>query len=79
MKVTCSVLKLADKSLTDHQPWELTKPIPLDAEGSSVESALGKSPDVHYIYVCIKVCSLMLLAKLMFLCRWIPFASGFIT
>lgn len=53
---------VADKSLTDHhQPletskWELTKPIPLDAEGSSVESAIGKSPDVHYIYVCIKVC-----------------------
>ncbi|KAJ4866066.1 S-adenosyl-L-methionine-dependent methyltransferases superfamily protein [Raphanus sativus] len=34
--------------------WELTKPIPLDDEGSSVESAIGKSPDVHYIYVCIK-------------------------
>ncbi|KAJ4873654.1 S-adenosyl-L-methionine-dependent methyltransferases superfamily protein [Raphanus sativus] len=53
-------LHVIDKSLTDHhQPletskWELTKPIPLDAEGSSVESAIGKSPDVHYIYVCIK-------------------------
>ncbi|XP_010465787.1 PREDICTED: methyltransferase-like protein 13 isoform X3 [Camelina sativa] len=53
-------LHVIDKSLTD-QPsdtpkWELTKPVPLDAEGSSVESAIGKSPDVHYIYVCIKVC-----------------------
>lgn len=55
----------ADKSLTDQQletpKWELTKPLPLDDEGSSVESAIGKSPDVHYIYVCIKVCGLMLL------------------
>ncbi|EOA31339.1 hypothetical protein CARUB_v10014513mg [Capsella rubella] len=51
-------LHVIDKSLTD-QPleipkWELTKPLPLDDEGSSVESAIGKSPDVHYIYVCIK-------------------------
>ncbi|CAH8362628.1 unnamed protein product [Eruca vesicaria subsp. sativa] len=51
-------LHVIDKSLTgqplETSKWELTKPIPLDAEGSSVESAIGKSPDVHYIYVCIK-------------------------
>ncbi|KAM7279536.1 hypothetical protein ACFE04_006670 [Oxalis oulophora] len=35
--------------------WELTKPVPLNEEESSVEAALGKAPDVHYIYVCIKV------------------------
>ncbi|KAG7582299.1 S-adenosyl-L-methionine-dependent methyltransferase [Arabidopsis suecica] len=60
-KESCSwttKLHVIDKSLTD-QPletpkWELTKPLPLDADGSSVESAIGKSPDVHYIYVCSK-------------------------
>ncbi|OAP04708.1 hypothetical protein AXX17_AT3G18320 [Arabidopsis thaliana] len=60
-KESCSwttKLHVIDKSLTD-QPldtpkWELTKPLPLDADGSSVESAIGKNPDVHYIYVCIK-------------------------
>jgi SAM-dependent methyltransferase len=86
-KESCSwttKLHVIDKSLTD-QPldtpkWELTKPLPLDADGSSVESAIGKNPDVHYIYVCIKVCGLMLLpallsivffAKMMLFCFWI--------
>lgn len=40
---------------TEHQTWELTNPVPLDDEGSSVEAVLGKNPDVHYIYICIKV------------------------
>ncbi|VVA97977.1 unnamed protein product [Arabis nemorensis] len=61
LKESCSwttKLHVIDKSLTE-QPletpkWELTKPIPLDVDGSSVESAIGKSPDVHYIYVCTK-------------------------
>ncbi|KAL0676359.1 hypothetical protein Bca4012_004340 [Brassica carinata] len=54
-------LHVIDKSSLEASKWELTKPIPLDTEGgSSVESAIGKSPDVHYIYVCIKVCCLML-------------------
>lgn len=39
-----------------------------------MESAIGKSPDVHYIYVCIKVCCLML-AKMMFLCLHLVFIS----
>ncbi|RVX22236.1 Methyltransferase-like protein 13 [Vitis vinifera] len=39
---------------TEHQTWELTNPVPLDDEGSSVEAVLGKNPDVHYIYICIK-------------------------
>uniref|UniRef100_A0A0D3BBR4 Methyltransferase type 11 domain-containing protein n=2 Tax=Brassica oleracea TaxID=3712 RepID=A0A0D3BBR4_BRAOL len=48
-------LHVIDKSSLETSKWELTKPIPLDTEGgSSVESAIGKSPDVHYIYVCIK-------------------------
>ncbi|KAJ8619310.1 hypothetical protein MRB53_027839 [Persea americana] len=34
--------------------WELTNPIPLDDDGSSVTSTMGENPDVHYIYVCIK-------------------------
>lgn len=68
----------ADKNLTG-QPletprWELTKPIPLDDEGSSRESAIGKSPDVHYIYVCIKVC----VSRWCFYAFWInQIASGF--
>ncbi|KAH0891501.1 hypothetical protein HID58_053930 [Brassica napus] len=54
-------LHVIDKSSLETSKWELTKPIPLDTEGgSSVESAIGKSPDVHNIYVCIKVCCLML-------------------
>lgn len=38
-----------------HPTWELANPIPLDGDGSSVTSVLGENPDVHYIYVCIKV------------------------
>ncbi|CAN6811047.1 unnamed protein product [Brassica oleracea] len=54
-------LHVIDKSSLETSKWELTKPIPLDTEGgSSVESAIGKSHDVHYIYVWIKVCCLML-------------------
>ncbi|XP_052205537.1 uncharacterized protein LOC127810229 isoform X2 [Diospyros lotus] len=36
------------------QKWELTSPIPLDDDGNSLEAAIGKNPDVHFIYVCIK-------------------------
>lgn len=42
--------------------WELTKPVPLDDDGSSAEAVLGKNPDVHYIYICTKVCSNCLLS-----------------
>ncbi|GMP76143.1 hypothetical protein CsSME_00032946 [Camellia sinensis var. sinensis] len=50
--------KLMSEGGSGHQKWELTSPIPLDDGGSSVEAALGKNPDVHYIYVCIKASSL---------------------
>ena len=35
--------------------WELTKPLPLDDDSTSVVALLGPKPDVHYIYVCVKV------------------------
>lgn len=34
---------------------ELTNVVPLNDDGSTVEAVLGNNPDVHYIYVCIKV------------------------
>ncbi|RZC52991.1 hypothetical protein C5167_011846 [Papaver somniferum] len=34
--------------------WELTNPVSLDETGSSVETALGRTPEVHFIYVCTK-------------------------
>lgn len=50
---------MADKLLSDegseHPVQELTNPVPIDDNGSSVEAVLGKNPDVHYIYVCTKV------------------------
>ncbi|XP_042474872.1 eEF1A lysine and N-terminal methyltransferase isoform X2 [Macadamia integrifolia] len=39
---------------TEHTKWELTDPVPLDEGSSSVDAALGKNPEVHYIYVCTK-------------------------
>ena len=47
--------KLASDDKSDRPVWELTKPVPLNDDGSSVEEALGKNPDVHYVYICIKV------------------------
>lgn len=41
---------------SEHPIWELTNPVPMENEGSSVEAVLGNNPDVHYIYVCTKVC-----------------------
>lgn len=55
MTVTTYAEKLPSKESSGHQKWELTSSIPLDDDGSSLEAALGKNPDVHYIYVCIKV------------------------
>lgn len=52
-------LLYAEKLVTEgksDKPWKLTDPIPLDDDGGSMESVLGKNPDVHYIYVCTKVC-----------------------
>lgn len=47
--------KLASEEKSDHPLWELTKPVPLNDDGSSVEEALGRNADVHYIYICTKV------------------------
>lgn len=48
--------KLCPNESSEHQKRELTKPFVLEDDvGSSVEEALGKNPDVHYIYVCTKV------------------------
>ncbi|KAI4335055.1 hypothetical protein L6164_013737 [Bauhinia variegata] len=46
--------KLGPDESHDDPIWELTKPVPLNDDGSSVEEALGKNPDVHYIYICTK-------------------------
>jgi len=47
--------KLASEEKSEQPVWELTKPVPLNDDGTSVEEALGKNPDVHYIYICTKV------------------------
>jgi len=47
--------KLASEEKSDQPIWELTKPVPLNDDGSSVEETLGRSPDVHFIYICTKV------------------------
>ncbi|XP_027336699.1 methyltransferase-like protein 13 [Abrus precatorius] len=46
--------KLASEENSDNPVWELTRPVPLNDDGSSVEEALGPNPDVHYIYICTK-------------------------
>ncbi|XP_022636136.1 endothelin-converting enzyme 2 isoform X2 [Vigna radiata var. radiata] len=46
--------KLASEEKSDQPVWELTKPVPLNDDGTSVEEALGRNPDVHYIYICTK-------------------------
>ncbi|CAL0334918.1 unnamed protein product [Lupinus luteus] len=46
--------KLASEDEPDNPVWELTKPVPLNEDGSSVDEALGQNPDVHYIYICTK-------------------------
>ncbi|WVZ92126.1 hypothetical protein U9M48_038213 [Paspalum notatum var. saurae] len=42
-----------EKSPSENK-WELTKPLPLDDDNTSLVSLLGPKPDVHYIYVCVK-------------------------
>ncbi|XP_057959009.1 uncharacterized protein LOC131151684 [Malania oleifera] len=49
--------KLGLEGSSEHQ-WELTNPVPLNDDGSSVEAAIGRNLDVHYIYVCTKDVSL---------------------
>nr|AFK47960.1 unknown [Medicago truncatula] len=46
--------KLASEEKSVNPLWELTKPIPLNNDGSSVDETLGLNPDVHYIYICTK-------------------------
>lgn len=46
--------KLSSGENSEHQKQELTNPVPLDGDGSSVETVRGKNSDVHYIYVCVK-------------------------
>ncbi|KAG1371407.1 calmodulin-binding transcription activator 1 [Cocos nucifera] len=40
---------------SEQKTWELTRPLPLNEDGSSIAAVLGKNPEVHYIYVCIKL------------------------
>ncbi|XP_019180419.1 PREDICTED: methyltransferase-like protein 13 isoform X3 [Ipomoea nil] len=60
LRNSCSLtikLHVIDKVPTGsshQQKWELTSPIALDKDVSSVESVLGPNPSVHYIYVCVK-------------------------
>ncbi|CAA7398549.1 unnamed protein product [Spirodela intermedia] len=51
-------------------PWELTKPIPMSEDGSLATTAVGSNPEIHYIYVCLKVSS--------FGIRLFFFPSGFL-
>lgn len=46
--------KLVLEESAEHPKWKLTDPVPLDGDGSSMETALGKNPDVHYVYICTK-------------------------
>nr|GMD73996.1 methyltransferase-like protein 13 [Ipomoea batatas] len=46
--------KVQSTGSSHQQKWELTSPIALDKDVSSVESVLGPNPGVHYIYVCVK-------------------------
>ncbi|KNA05806.1 hypothetical protein SOVF_186910 isoform B [Spinacia oleracea] len=52
-------LHVIEKSISgvkdvDRKTWELTKPVPLNQKGKSMEDFIGATPDVHYIYVCVK-------------------------
>lgn len=46
--------KIVSGESSEQAMRKLTDPFPLDDDGSSVEVALGKNPDVHYIFVCTK-------------------------
>ncbi|TVU05047.1 hypothetical protein EJB05_48195 [Eragrostis curvula] len=39
---------------SNQNKWELTKPLPLNDDSTSIIELLGPKPDVHYIYVCVK-------------------------
>ncbi|XP_058075960.1 uncharacterized protein LOC131224686 isoform X3 [Magnolia sinica] len=48
------VIEKLGSETSPHPKWELTDPVLLNENGSSVTAVLGENPDVHYIYVCIK-------------------------
>ena len=51
-----TTMDIADRwERSSKQTWDLTKPLPLHDDSTSIISLLGPKPDVHYIYVCIKV------------------------
>jgi hypothetical protein len=54
---TINILGFAERweKSSNQNKWELTKPLPLDDDSTSVVALLGPKPDVHYIYVCVKV------------------------
>ncbi|XP_072981218.1 uncharacterized protein [Typha angustifolia] len=52
-KINMHVIDRAEKS-PEEKTWELTKPLPLNDNSSSIAAILGPKPDIHYIYVCIK-------------------------
>ncbi|KAK4755679.1 hypothetical protein SAY87_009436 [Trapa incisa] len=59
MNIWTIKLHVIEKLVTEGKPNEqrkVTGPIPLDDDGISAEAVLGKSPEVHYIYICTKVC-----------------------
>ncbi|MQM08485.1 hypothetical protein Taro_041339 [Colocasia esculenta] len=51
--IDCGGADRPDKG-TEEQSWDLTKPVPLNEDGSVATSVLGSNPEIHYIYVCIK-------------------------
>ncbi|XP_020087647.1 methyltransferase-like protein 13 isoform X1 [Ananas comosus] len=51
--INMHVIDRLDRS-PEQKSWELTKPLRLNEDGTSVAALLGSNPDVHYIYVCIK-------------------------
>ncbi|XP_038988846.1 EEF1A lysine methyltransferase 4 [Phoenix dactylifera] len=51
------VIDRMEKS-SEQKTWELTRPLPLNEDGSSVAAIIGANNEVHYIYVCIKEKSL---------------------
>ncbi|KAG0475936.1 hypothetical protein HPP92_012777 [Vanilla planifolia] len=51
--ITMHAIDRMEKS-PEQKTWELTKPLPLNKDGTSLNTAIGSNAEVHYIYVCIK-------------------------
>jgi hypothetical protein len=56
VKFLCCLVADRWERSSNQNKWELTKPLPLDEHSTSIVELLGPKPDVHYIYVCVKVC-----------------------